>query len=360
MVDLGDRGYEVYVGSNIFQKLVPEMVKDYQRVFWIVSQALYKHHEPLLKEVIKEQPIFIVADGEKNKNITTSSEIYDWLAKNNIDRQSLVVALGGGVIGDLAGFVASTILRGVKLLMVPTTLLSQLDSSVGGKNGINLSIAKNMVGTFYQPIACIIDINFLASLPKDELVSGYAELLKHGLIKDKYLFDNLEKINPKDLLQNKEELSRLIYDSGKIKASVVEEDEKEQGLRAILNFGHTVGHYLEAVTGYKRYRHGECVYGGMGYACYFSYKEGYLALAEYQRIIAYIRKFFKPILLTKGDEREFVSIIKRDKKANDKGVKFIILNKLGEAKILRNTNVKLLEKYFIKYLGKADSLIKIG
>ena len=203
--------------------------------------------------------------GEEQKSMAKAEELYEILFDHEMDRKSLIVALGGGVLGDLAGFVASTFMRGIPFVQIPTTLLAQVDSSIGGKVAVNHPRGKNMIGCFYQPKAVFIDTDTLKTLPKAEITAGMVEVIKYGMIKDAVFFEYIEKHFPAIMKLEPAVLEEIVYNSCRVKAHVVELDEKEEGLRAILNYGHTIGHALEALTLYKKYRHGEAVAVGMIY-----------------------------------------------------------------------------------------------
>ena len=227
-----------------------------------------------------------IPDGEEYKNFETLKSIYDSLIEFGFDRSSLIVALGGGVVGDIAGFAAATYLRGIPFVQVPTTLLAQVDSSVGGKTGINHEKGKNLIGAFYQPGFVLIDTSTLDTLPEREYLSGLAEVAKYGIVLDGNLFDFMSANAGKLLDRDKESLLTVIKRSCSIKASIVEKDEKEAGLRAVLNYGHTIGHAVETLTCYKRYTHGEAVAIGMAQAARFSEFMGFSGKAETEKIIA--------------------------------------------------------------------------
>jgi 3-dehydroquinate synthase len=220
---------------------------------------------------------FLIGDGERFKTLRTAESLYTFLIERGIERGDLIVALGGGVVGDLAGFVAATYLRGIKLVQAPTTLLAQIDSAIGGKTGVNHRLGKNLIGVFQQPAIVIADPEVLGTLPERELKSGLYEAVKYGVIKDRFLFDRIASRTDLLLARDSGELSHLITRSCQIKVDVVSQDEREGGLRRILNFGHTVGHALEALTAYRRFRHGEAVAHGMRAASRIAERMGMFA-----------------------------------------------------------------------------------
>lgn len=271
--------------------------------------------------VIKIEP------GEKAKTLDTVRDIYQRLLELEADRSSFIVGIGGGVVCDIAGFAASTFLRGLRFGFVSSTLLSQVDASVGGKNGVNLGGYKNIVGVFNQPQFVICDLNLLSTLSRRELLNGFAEIIKHAAIYDVILFRFLEENYEKALALDRDTLARLVYDSIKIKASVVSRDEKEKGERRKLNFGHTFGHAFEKTKGIL---HGEAVAAGMVAACKISFKKGFLETGELERIKKLIKLYGLPVELPFNRSKVF-DAIKKDKKREDASVHFVFLSGIGSA-----------------------------
>lgn len=271
----------------------------------------------------------IIPDGERHKTLRTAEAIYTSLIENRIERKDVVVALGGGVIGDVAGFAAATYLRGVNLVQIPTTLLAQIDSSIGGKTGVNHRLGKNLIGSFYQPALVIIDPEVLATLPGREMNSGLFEALKYGIIRDSALFHrlvaNIQPLKRGDL----DELTFLIAACCQIKADVVHQDEREAGLRRILNFGHTVGHALEVVTDYRRFRHGEAVGHGMRSAALIAEIIGLLSPDHREAISSAILKVGKIPSAKNLASRDIISAMMRDKKAEGRNVAFVLPVEVG-------------------------------
>ena len=275
-------------------------------------------------------PISIeIPDGEQYKSLATAESVLDRLVEERFERKSIVLALGGGVVGDLAGFVASVYLRGVPYVQIPTTLLSQVDSSVGGKTAVNHTTGKNLIGAFYQPKAVFIDPDVLSTLDEREVRAGLAEVIKYGIIKDEEFFAFLEKSGRELLNSSSDVLVKAIAKSCEVKAMVVSEDERESGLRAILNFGHTFGHAIEALTSYKKYLHGEAISIGMVLASEFSVHKGLCPKTSSDRV--------KDLLLNLGLETEFsglsaddmVSAMFHDKKVSGGEIKAILMNDIG-------------------------------
>ncbi|TCT14950.1 3-dehydroquinate synthase [Natranaerovirga pectinivora] len=275
---------------------------------------------------------FTFPAGEENKTLNTVYELYELLINEKFDRKSILIALGGGVVGDLTGFTASTYLRGIDFIQMPTSLLSQVDSSIGGKTGVDFKGYKNMVGAFYQPRAVIINTKTIDTLPKNEFSSGMAEIIKHALIKDLEYLDWLEKNSEQVNLLNQESLTEMIYRSCCIKKDVVEKDEKEENIRALLNFGHTVGHAIEKIKDFT-WLHGECVSVGMVVAAYLSYKRGYISKEKCYRINNVLVKYNLPIEVKDISPEEIIKVTKLDKKVKSSVLHFILLNELGVANI---------------------------
>jgi 3-dehydroquinate synthase len=275
-----------------------------------------------------------VPAGEKSKRIAVVEQCYDKLAAHRLERKSFIVALGGGVVGDLAGFVAATYLRGIPFVQVPTTLLAQVDSSVGGKTGVNLKAGKNLVGSFYQPRLVLCDLDTLKTLPKREYVSGLAEVIKYGVIYDAVLFAQLERNLPKLLHRDVAILTAVVARCCEIKADVVGHDETESGLRAILNFGHTVGHAIENSSGYGKFLHGEAISIGQVAAAKLSEKVLGLPSGDVARIENLFTNAGLPvrIKLNAGQRKKLFTAMRLDKKVSGGEVKFVLAGKIGRVK----------------------------
>lgn len=293
--------------------------------FFIIAdsclKALYYHRLPNV-------PVYYLTALEEQKSISTATSIYQWLLEHNADRSSFIVGMGGGITCDLAGFVASTFMRGVDFGLVPTTLLAQVDASVGGKNGVNLNGFKNIVGTITQPKWVLCDISLLASLPDEEYKNGLAEMVKHALILDENKFSFMER-NQRELLTfNAELLPYLVSRSVQIKAQIVSEDERESGVRRKLNLGHTWGHAIETVTGIS---HGMAVSIGMAFAARFSVYKGYLCHNECKRIIELLNGLNLP---TSADAttQTVLQALQHDKKRQQDSIHFVFIDKIGSVK----------------------------
>jgi 3-dehydroquinate synthase len=289
----------------------------------------------------KELKIITLPDGEEYKNYQSIEYTLDRLFDAKYDRNSIIIAFGGGVIGDMSGFAASIFLRGIKFIQIPTTLLAMVDSSVGGKTGINNKYGKNLIGSFYQPEAVYIDTHFLSTLPKREFAAGMAEVIKMAVMFDKDFFEKLEN----DELSIEETIKRSV----EIKADVVNQDEKEKGIRSVLNYGHTFGHVIENITNYKTYLHGEAVAIGMIMANELSIELGFLTPEENERIKTLLKKYDLPTSFKIKDEEEFYEHFFADKKTMNNKIKFIIPEHIGKYKIVENLDKEIILKVLRKF-----------
>lgn len=283
-----------------------------------------------LSKVSDKVLTYAIPAGEENKNLKEIEKIYKALIENHFDRHDLVVALGGGVVGDMAGFVSATYLRGIDFIQIPTTLLAQTDSSIGGKTGVDFDKYKNMVGAFYMPRLVYMNISTLNSLSDRQYASGFAEVMKHGLIKDasfySWLIENMYEIEDKDT----DVVLEMVKRSCEIKKAVVEKDPTEKGDRALLNFGHTLGHAIEKAKGFTL-THGECVALGCVAAAFISWKKELIAMEEYYEIRDMFVPFNLPISVEDLEPSEVIKLTKSDKKADGDKIKFILLKKIGKA-----------------------------
>lgn len=275
---------------------------------------------------------FTVAAGEQSKSLKSVGHCYDFLAERRLERSSFLVALGGGVVGDLAGFVAATYLRGIAFVQIPTTLLAQVDSSVGGKTGVNLKAGKNLVGAFYQPRLVLCDLDTLRQLPDREYRSGLAEVIKYGIIYDASLFGRLERDMPRLLRREVQVLASVVARCCEIKADVVGQDETESGLRALLNFGHTIGHALEATAGYGKYLHGEAIAIGQVKAARLSQELLNLPRSEADRIQALFEAAGLPtrVRINQNQREKLMAAMKLDKKVKDGQINFVLARRIGK------------------------------
>ena len=335
-VDLGERSYPIYIGQDLLDdaSLFAKHTSGSLSVLItnVTVAPLYAGRVQASLEAIGQRVIQIVLpDGEAFKNWETLQTIFTGLLEAGADRKTTIFALGGGVVGDMSGFAAASYMRGIKFVQIPTTLLSQVDSSVGGKTGINHPLGKNMIGAFYQPIAVIIDLKTLLTLPPRELAAGLAEVAKHGAIADATFLTWIEQ-HASDL--NQSDLSALehaVIRSCEIKSAVVALDEKESGVRAHLNFGHTFGHAIEIGMGYGAWLHGEAVGCGMAIAAEVSQQLGYLSLADKNRLLAIIQSLKLPIAAPPWPTKQYLAYMAHDKKAEAGKIKYVVLKQLGEA-----------------------------
>ncbi len=337
-VNLGPRTYSILIGTNLLPELGQRCVRfKFAKRCAVISDrnvaALYGKTAMRSLRLAGFDPVLItIPAGETAKNLETVHDCYDQLAAHRIERKSLVVALGGGVVGDLAGFVAATYLRGIPFVQAPTTLLAQVDSSVGGKVGVNLRAGKNLVGAFYQPRLVLCDLGALKTLPDREFRAGLAEVIKYGIIYDATLFKNLERDLPKILQQDSKILASIIARCCQIKAEVVAQDETESGLRAILNFGHTIGHAIEAISGYGKYLHGEAISIGQVAAARLSAPICALPESDVARIINLFSAAQLPttIKLSPAEQKKLFKAMQLDKKVSGGEARFVLAKKIGK------------------------------
>lgn len=340
-IDLSDRSYPIMIGSNIFARGDVLHPVTNRTALVVTNNTVAPLYEAALKKLLQIhfQSIFFVylPDGEIYKNFDSLQLIYDALLRNGCDRQTVMFALGGGVIGDMTGFAAATYMRGVPFVQVPTTLLSQVDSSVGGKTGINHPLGKNMIGAFYQPKMVLCDISTLNTLPDKELSAGLAEVIKYGPIADMEFMAWLEVSIEALRARDPGALTFAIRRSCEIKAHVVSQDERESGLRAILNFGHTFGHAIEAGMGYGRWLHGEAVAAGMVMAAHLSHRLGLIDSSFVERIASLIERAglptTGPILSDIDNSGRYIELMRIDKKADAGDIRYIVIDKPGSARL---------------------------
>ncbi|AJP58999.1 3-dehydroquinate synthase [Pandoraea vervacti] len=335
-LDLGDRAYPIHIGTELLRQdaLFAPHVRGTHAVIVTNTTVAPLYAEQVaqtLQRLGKRVVLAVLPDGEAHKNWQTLNLIFDELLGAQADRKATLIALGGGVVGDMTGFAAACYMRGVPFVQVPTTLLAQVDSSVGGKTGINHPLGKNMIGAFWQPSAVLADIGTLSTLPDRELAAGMAEVIKHGAIADETFFDwieaNIDALNGRDTAA----LTHAVQRSCEIKAAVVASDEREQGLRATLNFGHTFGHAIEAGLGYGEWLHGEAVGCGMVMAADLSARLGFIDEAMVPRIKALVATARLPVTGPDLGEDRYIDLMRVDKKAEGGDIRFVLLNRLGQA-----------------------------
>lgn len=333
-VDLKERSYPIYIGFGILDD-IGGLLKgrgggDVCVLTNPVVESLYygRIEKGLEGSNIVAHKI-VVPDGEGSKDMGTLSGVYDSLIEAGANRLTPLLTLGGGVIGDLGGFAAGTFMRGMPLINIPTTLLSQVDSSVGGKTAVNHPMGKNMIGLFYQPEFVLIDIDTLKTLPEEEYLSGLAEVIKYGIISDRELFEYLESERDRVLARDGEALKRIIESSLRIKADVVSKDEREGGLRAILNFGHTFGHAVERLTGYGTVKHGMAIVKGMAVSIEISRRMGLVENGDCERMVKLLEDYGFDLSLPRFSRGEYEDAINHDKKSADKSINFVLTEGIG-------------------------------
>lgn len=348
-VNLGSRSYNVYVGNGFLAKKLdlPDLAGRPSKGMLVSNPTVFNIYGDSALGTLKKLGIdckpLLIPDGEEYKDLLWASHILTEMLYNRLDRKSCLFALGGGVIGDLTGFTASVYMRGIAFVQIPTTLLAQVDSSVGGKTGVNHHLGKNMIGTFHQPVAVYIDTDTLLTLPEREYLSGLAEVIKYAVIWDRGLFDYLHDHREDILKRDRDCLRTIIKTSCEIKAKIVSTDEREAGLRAILNYGHTVAHALETTTGYITYKHGEAVAIGMVVEAKIAKLLGLLTDSECERISSLIQSYGLPTLLSKDSEIEpLIETMNLDKKNQSGAITIITPHEVGRVSIQKAVNAELI------------------
>ena len=337
-VELADRAYPIHIGEGLLANAGDLLgAKTGQRFVIVTNAIVAAHHLAPLKASLRERGAHIDAvllpDGEAHKHQKTLDDLLTRMLEARVERSTTLIALGGGVVGDIAGFAAAIYQRGIPLVQIPTTLLAQVDSSVGGKTGINHPLGKNMIGAFWQPRAVLIDTAVLATLPDRELRAGLAEVIKYGAIRDVAFFAWLEHNMPALLAKNAAALTHAICRSCTIKAEIVAADEREAGERALLNFGHTFGHAIEAAQGYGEWLHGEAVAAGMVCAARLSQRVCGFEPAETQRLVKLLAASGLPTVPPPINAERWLDLMRRDKKVEGGAMRFVVLRRLGEASI---------------------------
>ena len=349
------QNYPIIIGSNIISnivKLARNNSVNFKQCLLIVDKNISRKIISKIKKSLIKKKLYVnyFQASEVNKNQKNVNKILDILLNKNFSREDCLISIGGGITGDVSGFAASQFKRGLKFINIPTTLLSQVDSSIGGKTGINTKYGKNLIGSFYQPNLVISDIQFLKTLPRREIICGYGEILKHSLIANKNFYNFLNRNCLKILNLKSPFIEKAIYESCKIKKGVVEKDEKEKGLRKILNFGHTFAHSYEATMGYsKKLNHGEAVILGMRTALKLSLKNNLLKNKEYNSIINHIANSNLPSNLNKffkiTDLNKILSFMLKDKKNNSNKINLVLLKKIGYPIINKEYNKNTLNLF---------------
>jgi 3-dehydroquinate synthase len=361
-IKTGNKKYPIFIGNNILnkiKKILKENLINFNQCLVIIDKNVPKK---LVSKVLNSLPkrkisLHYFHSSEKNKNQKSIDNILSVMLSKNFNRNDCVISIGGGITGDISGFAASIFKRGLKFINIPTTLLSQVDSSIGGKTGINTKYGKNLIGAFYQPNLVISDIIFLKSLPKREIICGYGEILKHAIIADKKFFSFLDK-NGSQILNLKSPLiEKAIFKSCSIKKKVIETDEKEISIRKILNFGHTFAHAYEATLGYStKLNHGEAVLLGIKTATKFSLSSGILNIKEFDLIKKHLNKLNLPKNINKffsvKDLNKILSFMKKDKKNNTNKINLVLLKKIGYPTYKQQFNEKKISLFLRKELIK--------
>lgn len=339
-VNLGERTYPLIVASDSLSECGKEIHQYTPAKIYVVvtDENVDRHYSGIVRQSLEAVGsacyIYKITPGEESKSMSTAESIFTWLLAHRFHREIVMVALGGGVVGDLAGFIAATFLRGVRFVQIPTSLLAQVDSSVGGKVGINHPLAKNSIGAFYQPHLVWIDPTTTRTLPEREIYNGLAEVIKYGLILDSGFFNYLEAhLDDIISLDNADSLMHVIHTCCQLKADVVEKDERESGMRRVLNFGHTIGHALEKLTDYAYFRHGEAVIWGMLAATTMSQEACQLPSSDADRIRALLQRLEKPSMPRRVTVDAILDAIKVDKKMTDAGLQFVLLEAIGACTI---------------------------
>ncbi|WP_299080003.1 3-dehydroquinate synthase [uncultured Paraglaciecola sp.] len=345
-VELGERSYPIYIQADLLS--LPDVLTTHlvtPKVIIVTNEVVAPLYFELVNQALSGYDVskIVIPDGEQHKNLQSFEMIISRLLEMSAARDTTLIALGGGVVGDLTGFVAASFQRGMPFIQIPTTLLSQVDSSVGGKTAVNHPLGKNMIGAFYQPKAVLIDTNSLASLPKREFAAGMAEVIKYGVIYDcdffRWLEENLQAIKQQDLTALQYMISRCC----EIKAEIVAIDERESGLRAILNLGHTFGHAIEAEQGYGNWLHGEAVATGIVLASAVATKKNWLETSEFSRIESLLQAFDLPTVAPSNMAYDdFVRHMRHDKKVQAGQLFFVIPKKIGEAVVTDQVSDEIL------------------
>jgi shikimate kinase / 3-dehydroquinate synthase len=355
-VDLGERSYNITLGVSLDQAGAELQGLGFGRKMAVVTNpSVKKLYGQRVVESLKAAGFLVMSieipDGEKFKTLDWVNSIYTALLINSFDRKSALIALGGGVIGDITGFAAATFMRGVPFVQIPTTLLAMVDSSIGGKTGVNHPMGKNMIGAFYQPKKVIMDLDVLRSLPKEEFLAGMAEVIKYGVIRDASFFDYLENNRGKIIALDPDMLEHIVLRSCEIKAEVVSKDEREGGLRAILNFGHTVAHAIETAGNYTM-RHGHAVAIGMVYAAQLAHKTGLCDGTVPERVKKLLAFYGLPVGLSalsrKPTAADLMAAMQVDKKAEGGKVKFVLPTNIGEVVITKDWE----EQYLLDLISR--------
>ena len=355
-----NQSYNVIIGNNLIKdllKILKNNSVNFSKCLLVIDKKVPKNFSKKILFLLRRKKIitFYFNSKEINKNQKTINTLLDILLKNNFHRTDCLISLGGGITGDVSSFAASIFKRGIKFINIPTTLLAQVDSSIGGKTAINSKYGKNLIGTFYQPNLVISDTNFLKSLPRREIICGYAEILKHSLIMNKKFFIYLDNNSQKIMKLKEPFLKKIIYESCLKKKKIVEKDEKEKNIRKILNFGHTFGHAFEALTKYSgKINHGEAVLLGIFCATKFAYQNKFLIKNDYEKILNHYKKLnlqikLKQFFSPKNIEK-ILSFMKKDKKNKNNKINLVLLKKIGDTNYICQFKKSQIRNFFYKQL----------
>lgn len=346
--------YPIWIGSGA-RKELPRLLDSRRRpsrLHLVTDSKVSSHHAEGVKKILRQAgdvSMTVVPSGERSKSIGVLAKLWRDLLRAGCDREACVVALGGGVVGDLAGFAAASMLRGIDFLQVPTTLLAMVDASVGGKTGINLPEGKNLVGAFQQPRGVLMDLDFLRTLPGRELRAGWAEVIKTAAIRDARLFSDLERKRARLLVGRPADLSQVVESCCRIKAEVVKADEKESGLRRILNFGHTLAHALETVKRFGGLLHGEAVAIGMAFAAQLGEALGHTEAGTRERLCSLLQDYGLPTRLTGLRSDRILEAMSLDKKRGPKGLRWVFVTRMGETKVVDGVPVQAVKKALVDF-----------
>ncbi len=341
-VELGDRSYEIHIGNDWLPQLIPwlDFIPRTSAMMIITDAKVAEIAGNRVLELMRsggfKVELAVFPGGEDHKNLTTVGTLTEKMVELGLDRHSTVIALGGGIPGDVAGFAASIYMRGIRYIQVPTTLLAQVDSSVGGKTGVNLPQGKNLVGTFHQPSLVFIDVSFIKTLPEREYLTGLAEVIKYGIIWDSGFFGFLEQNQSAIGSRDQECLQQIVHRCCAIKADIVAQDETEGGIRALLNLGHTFGHALEALTGYRRYNHGEAVAIGIVLAARLAAESGVLSSSDHDRIQNLIVSLGLPTSYERLVSSDIINQMRKDKKSVGGQLQLVLPTGIGSSQVFAN------------------------
>lgn len=347
----GAREYRIFIGESFDDRQILTLLTA-KKIMFIVDDKAFSHHKTSLPQILQDSATYVVRNAEKSKNLQEIEKITSWAIENGFDRDAQVVSFGGGAVGDLAGFFASVYMRGVAFIQIPTTLLAQVDASVGGKTAVNACQAKNLIGSFYQPKAVAINVNVLRSLPQRELHSGIAEAIKMGVIGSEQLFFLAQQA----LENGFSDVHDVVAQSVRLKMSIVRDDERDVGQRMWLNLGHTTAHALESVTNYDKYLHGEAVAFGCIVAAQVSHKLGMCCDETVKKIHRAFHRIIANLAFDFLIANDIVTAMKYDKKRQGDGIRFIVPLQVGKVQIVNDIDVNIVEEAIAEILAKYNDV----